>query len=58
MPLIAKFVGGKARVVEKNSGEIARHKDGSPVDGGGFDSLNKARKQATAINLSNIQRGK
>lgn len=58
MPLTAKFVSGKARIVERDSGEIAKHKDGSPVDGGGFESLNKARKQATAINLPNIKRGK
>jgi len=58
MPLIAKFVSGKARVFERDSGEVAKYKDGSPVDGGGWDSLNKARKQATAINLSTIKRGK
>lgn len=58
MPLIARLVSGKARVVERDSGEIAKHKDGSPVDGGGWDSLNKARKQAAAINISSLKRGK
>lgn len=56
MPVMAKKVGGKYRVVEAATGKIAKNKAGTPVDGGG-SSAEGARKQAAAININMHKRG-
>lgn len=51
MPARAIKRGGKWRVVEP-SGKLVK-RNGSPVDGGGHESKEKAQAQARAINSKN-----
>lgn len=54
MPVYCKFdpVKSKYRVLERESGRIARNRGGTPVDGGGHSTFTQCRKQAQAINIS------
>ncbi len=52
MPVKAEQRGGKWRVVEINTGNIAKNKGGTPVDGGGHPSENGAKRQAAAVNTN------
>ena len=52
MPARVKQIGKKFRVVEGRSSKIVTNAQGTPVDGGGHSSRNKAMAQARAINLS------
>lgn len=52
MPVTVQKRGGKYRVVEAANNNIATNARGTPVDGGGHDSREKAAKQARAINAS------
>ena len=54
MPVAVKVINKMYRVVEKNTGKIAKTKNGRAVDGGGHISKNKALRQVRAIN-SNIK---
>ena len=58
MPVTVKKVGGKYRVVEKATGQIAKNKAGTAVDGGGHSSGGRAGAQASAINHSLASRKK
>ena len=58
MPVTTKKVRGKYRVVEADSGKIAKNNSGTAVDGGGHASDKKAKAQARAINASLHRRGK
>lgn len=49
MPVKVENRGGKHRIVESNTGRLAMRK-GSPVDGGGHASRDRAMKQMRAIN--------
>lgn len=51
MPATVKKLGGKYRVVEKDTGKLVT-KDRKPVDGGGHVRRTNAVSQATAINIS------
>lgn len=51
MPATVAMKGGKWRVVEADSGRIVK-RNGTSVDGGGFDSKEKAQAQAKAINAN------
>lgn len=50
MPVKAVKRGGKYRVIEADTGRIAKHKSGTPVDGGGHKTREKAERQSKAIN--------
>lgn len=52
MPVTTKLIDGKHRVVEEATGKIVTGRYPSPVDGGGHDSQERARRQADAINVS------
>lgn len=58
MPVRAVKSGNKYRVIEIGTGKVATNAAGTPVDGEGHDSLEKAQAQATAINISLKKRGK
>jgi len=49
--------GKKWRVCER-SGSLVMNSAGTPVDGGGYNSRQKALAQATAINISQHKRNK
>lgn len=51
MPVTVKKVGKKWRVVEAASGNIARNKGGTALDGGGHESREKAVSQSRAVNM-------
>lgn len=51
MPATVQMKGGKWRVVEAETGHVVK-RNGTSVDGGGFDSKEKAKKQAQAINAN------
>lgn len=50
MPVVARKRGAWWRVVEAETGRIAKNRNGTPVDGGGFSSKSAAEAQARAIN--------
>lgn len=52
MPIVVRKQGSKFRLVEKNTGRIAKNSAGSAVDGGGHSSQSSAQKQVNAINVS------
>lgn len=56
MPLSAKKIDGKYRVVEKASGKVATNDSGTAIDGGGHGSMKEARAQATAVNLNQLKK--
>lgn len=61
MPAFAQKKDGKWRVVDKSG--VVKNKKGNPVDGGGFESQEKAKAQARAINANdeafdNVRRGR
>lgn len=58
MPLTARKVNGKFRVVEKDSRDIAKNASGTAIDGGGHKTMKDAKSQATAVNLSKMRPGK
>ena len=52
MPVTVQQQAGLYRVVEASTGRLARNAGGTPVDGGGHASKNKAGRQARAVNRS------
>ena len=52
MPVKVEKRGDKYRIVEADTGKIATHRGGAPVDGGGHDNPAKADRQAAAINAN------
>ena len=52
MPVCISKRGEKWRVIECDSGRIAKNASGTAVDGGGHDTESSARRQARAINAS------
>lgn len=58
MPVTAKQIDGKWRVVEAATGKLATNKSGTPLDGKGHATQAGAQAQAAAINISLHKRGK
>lgn len=56
MPVEAKFVEDKWRIVEISTQRLCRNEKGTPCDGGGHTSRKDAVAQATAINISESKR--
>ena len=56
MPLTVKKRGDKYRVVEVNTGRIAKNAAGTAIDGGGKKSRAAVLKQAQAVNISQSKR--
>jgi hypothetical protein len=56
MPLTVRKRGNKYRVVEKETGHIAKNKAGTAIDGGGKPSKASAMKQAQAVNIAQSKR--
>lgn len=52
MPVTVRKSDDKYRVVEADSGRIAKNRSGTAVDGGGYESRRKAAAQARAINAN------
>lgn len=52
MPVKAVKRGHKWRVIESETGRLARNDSGTPVDGGGHNFSAKAKDQAAAVNRS------
>lgn len=58
MPVRATKSGNKFVIVETATGKRAKNAAGTPVDGEGHDSMEKAQAQASAINISLKKKGK
>jgi len=56
MPVIIKKRGDRFRIVEKNTGKIAKNKAGTALDGGGHKSKAAADKQRSAVNISQARK--
>ena len=58
MPVTTSKRNGKFRVIESDTGRIAKNKANKALDGGGHGSEASAKKQASAVNISQArQRG-
>jgi len=58
MPYSVKKIRGKYRVVKKSTGQVALNNAGTPLDGGGHESAEKAGAQIGAIDRSEARRKK
>lgn len=58
MPVTVRKRGKKHRVVESETGRIAKNKGGTALDGGGHYNPNMANSQARAVNSSLRKSGK
>lgn len=58
MPVRVRRIRSSYRIVEADTGQIAKNAESTPVDGGGHQSQIKAMNQAQAINISLIKYGK
>jgi len=56
MPVIVKKRGDKFRVIESDTGRIAKNQAGTALDGGGKKSKAAAQKQASAVNISQARK--
>lgn len=56
MPLTVRKRGEKYRVVEKDTGKIAKNAAGTALDGGGKKSKAAVEKQAQAVNISQARK--
>lgn len=56
MPLTTEKRGKKWRVIEKNTGKIAKNAAGTAMDGGGHSTQNKAKSQIRGINISKARK--
>lgn len=52
MPYKVAKRAGKYRIIEANTGRIAKNKGGTALDGGGHKTKPKADKQESALNIS------
>ena len=52
MPVTTAKRSGKFRLIESNTGRIAKNKANKALDGGGHESEAQAKKQASAVNIS------
>lgn len=58
MPVKAEKRGRKFRVIESDTGKIARNFGGTALDGGGHTTKKKATAQARAVNRRERSRRK
>lgn len=56
MPLIVRKRGEKYRILEKDSGRVARGPAGQVLDQGGSRSAEALKKQAAAINIAQARK--
>lgn len=56
MPVKTIKRGPKFRVIESLTGKIAKNSKGTPLDGGGHSTKDKAIKQVQAVNISERRR--
>lgn len=56
MPLKTVKRGDKYRVIETETGRIAKNAAGTSLDGGGHASENSAKKQASAVNINQARK--
>jgi len=56
MPLIVRKRGDHYRILESETGRIARGRTGKALDRGGSRSPTSLRKQATAINIAQARK--
>ena len=56
MPLSVKRIGRNQRIIEKQTGKVARNDSGKAIDGGGHRSLDAARRQIQAIKISQMDK--
>jgi hypothetical protein len=56
MPLIVRKRGEKYRILERDSGRIARGPTGKALDHGGSRSASSLRAQAAAINIAQARK--
>jgi len=52
MPYAVVKQGNMYRIIKKDTGEIAKNQAGTPLDGNGHQSRQKALAQVHAINIS------
>lgn len=52
MPVKVTKRGDKFRIIESETGKIAKNKGGTAIDGGGKKSRSAVQKQASAVNIS------
>jgi hypothetical protein len=56
MPLVVRRRGDKYRILERDSGRIARGRTGKVLDQGGSRSAEALEKQAAAINIAQARK--
>jgi hypothetical protein len=56
MPLIVRKRGEKYRILEKDTGRIARGRTGKALDQGGSRSAEALKKQAAAVNIAQARK--
>jgi hypothetical protein len=56
MPLTVRKRGDKYRVVETDTGNIAKNAAGTAIDGGGTTSKARATKQMQAVNIAQARK--
>jgi len=52
MPYLVKKINDKYRLVERDTGKIAKNQAGTPIDGGGKKTKSPLTKQMQALNIS------
>ena len=52
MPVMTRKLRGKFRLIESESGKLARNEKGTPIDGGGSQDKAKVDRQARAVNAN------
>lgn len=58
MPVKVVKRGEKYRLIDSDTGRIAKNKAGTAIDGGGKKSRSAVARQASAVNTSLSKRGK
>ena len=56
MPLKGKKINGKWRIIEADTGEIAKNDSGTALDGGGHETPAQASRQISAISISKARK--
>lgn len=56
MPLVVRKRGDKYRILESDTGRIARGRTGKALDRGGSRNATSLRKQAAAINIAQARK--
>lgn len=56
MPVKITKRKNKYRIIETETGKIAKNKAGTALDGGGHKTSGQAQKQASAVNISQARK--